>query len=138
MFSVTYGDGVADINIDVLINAHKNSGLSGTITGVHPSGRFGEMEISGDIISEFAEKPNVSVGLINGGFMVFNRDALGRYFRGGNDLILEGEVIPKMVKDRQIGIYKHKGFWQCIDTAREYSALNDIWETGKAPWKIWE
>jgi len=137
MFGVTYGDGVADIDINKLIDLHKKSGLMGTITGTHPSGRFGEIELRDNLITEFAEKPNVTSGLINGGYMLFNREALDKYFREGDDLILEGEVIPGMVKDKEIGVYKHDGAWQCIDTAREYGVLNDMWDKGKAFWKIW-
>jgi len=137
IFSVTYGDGVADIDINKLMGTHKKSGLMGTITGTHPSGRFGEIELKDNLITEFAEKPNVTSGLINGGYMLFNKEALDRYFRKGDDLVLEGEVIPKMVKDKEIGIYKHDGTWQCIDTSREYGVLNNMWDEGKAFWKIW-
>ncbi len=136
IFSVTYGDAVADIDINALVEAHKKSGLLGIITAVHPSGRFGEIESSGDIVSSFAEKPNVSAGLCNGGFMIFNRAVLDKYFRSGEDLILEGETLPKMVKDKQLGIYEHNGFWQCVDTLREYEVLNRMWKEDKAPWKI--
>lgn len=136
-FSVTYGDGIGDIDIETLIKTHKKSGLLGTITGVHPSGRFGEMEINGSVVTEFNEKPNVSTGLINGGFMVFDRKVIDKYFRSGEDLILESEVLPNMVKDKQLGVYKHNGFWQCIDTPREYNTLNEMWKNNKASWKIW-
>lgn len=138
VFSVTYGDGVADVNIKALIKAHNQSKFMGTITGVHPSGRFGEMEISGDMISEFNEKPNVSMGLINGGFMIFNREVIDKYFRAGEDLILESEVLAKLVRDKQLGVYKHEGFWQCVDTAREHGVLNAMWDKNKAPWRIWK
>jgi len=138
IFCVTYGDGVADIDINALIRTHKQSGLVGTVTGVHPSGRFGEMEIDGDLISEFNEKPNVSMGLINGGFMVFCKEVIDRYFRPGEDLILERDVLSKMVKDRQLGIYRHDRFWYCIDTPREYNILNEMWKDNKSPWKVWK
>ena len=138
MFSVTYGDGVADVDINALIKAHKDSGFLGTITGVHPSGRFGEMEISGDIVKEFNEKPNVGMGLINGGFMLFDKSVIKKYFRPGDDLILESEVLSIMVKDKELGVYKHGGFWQCIDTPREYGILNHMWDSNKAIWKVWE
>ncbi|MDD5618481.1 MAG: glucose-1-phosphate cytidylyltransferase [Candidatus Omnitrophica bacterium] len=138
MFSVTYGDGVADIDIKALIKKHKDAKVSGTVTGVHPSGRFGEMEISDDMIKEFNEKPNVGMGLINGGFMLFDKGVIKRYFRPGDDLVLETEVLPKMVKDKQLGIYKHGGFWQCVDTPREYGILNHMWDTNKAIWKVWQ
>jgi len=137
-FCVTYGDGVADIDISQLINSYRKSGLLGMITGVHPSGRFGEMEIDKGLVSEFNEKPNISMGLINGGFMVFNKKAVDKYFRPGNDLILESEVLPKMVKDKQLGVHKHNGFWQCIDTSREHSILNEMWQSNKAAWNIWD
>lgn len=137
LFSVTYGDGVADINIKALVDTHKKSGFLGTITGVHPLGRFGEMEIRGGMITEFNEKPNVSMGLINGGFMIFNRKVIDKYFREGEDLVLESEVLVKMVKDKQLGVYQHDGYWQCVDTPREYNILNKLWSEKKAPWKIW-
>ena len=138
VFCVTYGDGIANLDIKALMDLHKNSSLMGTISGVHPSGRFGEMEISGNMISEFNEKPNVRTGLINGGFMVLNREVLDRYFCSGEDLSLEGGVLEKMVKNKQLGVYKHEGFWQCIDTPREYNLLNAMWDRGEAPWKMWE
>ena len=138
MFSVTYGDGVADMDIKALIKKHKDTGVLGTVAGVHPSGRFGEMETSGNIVTEFSEKPNVGMGLINGGFMLFEKSVIKKYFKPGNDLILETEVLPKMVKDKQLGVYKHDGFWQCLDTPREYGILNHMWDSGKAVWKVWK
>jgi len=134
MFSVTYGDGVADIDIESLANAHKINGDLSTVTGVQPSGRFGEIELDGDRISEFNEKPNVSAGLINGGFMVFNREVFDRYFTDDVNLSLESDVLPAIVRDQQVGVYQHKGFWQCIDTLREYNSLNQMWNKNKASW----
>jgi len=136
-FCVTYGDGVADVNIGALIKKHRNSGFSGTITGVHPSGRFGEIEIASDRITEFNEKPNVSSGFINGGFMVFDERALNKYFRSGDDLILESEVLSKMSRKKDLGVYKHPGSWQCVDTSREYNMLCEMWKNKKAFWKVW-
>ena len=137
-FCVTYGDGVADVNISKLLKEHKSSGLLATVTAVHPSGRFGEIENKDGLVCKFHEKPNVSSGLINGGFMVFNRLAMEKYFRAGDDLILENEVLPNMVKDKQLGIHKHLGFWQCIDTSREYEVLNKLWNDNRATWKVWK
>lgn len=137
MFSLTYGDGVADINIATLLKAHKENGLLATITGVHPSGRFGEIELAGNRIVEFNEKPNVSTGLINGGFMVFNREVMDQYFHNEEDVNLERDIIPKIVQDGEVGIYKHTGFWDCMDTPREYNRLNQLWEENKASWKVW-
>lgn len=137
VFGVTYGDGVADINIQELLKTHQKSGLLATVSGVHPPGRFGEIEAQGQLVSQFDEKPNVSAGLINGGFMVFNQKALPKYFNREGNFSLEHDVLPKIAEDRQLGIYRHKGYWQCVDTFREYNLLNASWDNGKALWKIW-
>ncbi|MCA9405967.1 MAG: glucose-1-phosphate cytidylyltransferase [Candidatus Omnitrophica bacterium] len=136
-FCVTYGDGVADINITELVEEHKNSKRLLTITGVKPLGRFGEIEVEGGTIKEFNEKPNVSTGIINGGFMVFRKKAIEKYFSGQVDQSLEADVIPHIVKDKQAGVFQHPGQWQCIDTPREYTQLNRLWEANKAFWKKW-
>lgn len=137
LFSLTYGDGIADINIRELLMTHKQSGLLGTITGVHPAGRFGEIELKENRIYEFNEKPNVSTGLINGGFMIFNTQVFDKYFEEDKDLILERDVIPKIVQDNQVGVYRHEGFWDCMDTPREYAQFNELWNQNKAPWRVW-
>ena len=136
-FSVTYGDGVADIDIRALLENHKKQGKLATVTGVQPLGRFGEMELDGNLIKEFNEKPNVSTGLINGGFMIFSQKALKKYFNGKNNPSLESDVIPRMVQNKQVGVYRHRGSWQCVDTPREYTKLNQLWAENKAFWKIW-
>jgi len=136
-FALTYGDGLADVNVKALVDQHIESGLKVTISGVHPSGRFGEIEFQNNIITEFNEKPNVGSGLINGGFMICEKDVIAKYFDQSKDEVLEKDVIPKIVKDEQVGIYEHSGFWQCMDTQREYLLLNKLWNEGKAPWKVW-
>ncbi len=90
-----------------------------------------------NIIYEFNEKPNVGAGYINGGFMIFDANRAWDYFTQEEDLILEAQVITKMVKDKQLGAFRHNGFWQCVDTAREYSILNKLWNENQAPWKNW-
>ncbi len=115
-FVVTYGDGVADINIGDLLKTYKKSGLLAMISGVQPSGRFGQIESHNGVITEFNEKPNVSTGLINGGFMVFNRDIFKKYFDSKQDQFFESDILSKMVKDKKVGVYQHHGFWQCVDT----------------------
>jgi glucose-1-phosphate cytidylyltransferase len=137
-FAVTYGDGVADVDVRQVVKTHQASKKIVTITGVQPLGRFGEIEVEGSHIKEFNEKPNVSRGLINGGFMVFSPDVFKKYLNSKNNLSLESDVLPKIVKDQKAGVYKHKGSWQCIDTPREYTMLNELWNTQKAFWKIWE
>lgn len=136
-FCLTYGDGVADIDLQALLRAHEESNAVGMLTGVRPSGRFGEMAFEGDRITSFNEKPNAMDGYINGGFMVFKTAGALPYFREGDDLNLEREVLPKMVKDDQLAVYRHDGFWQCMDTLREYTLLNEWWSAGSAPWKCW-
>jgi glucose-1-phosphate cytidylyltransferase len=138
IFALTYGDGVANINLKELVEIHHKSGLMATITGVHPSGRYGELTVNKGRVTEFAEKPNVSEGLINGGFMVFNREAIKKYFKPRENLILESDVLPVIAKDGQLGIYLHQGYWQSVDTPKEHQLLERIWEKDQAPWKIWQ
>ena len=137
-FCMTYGDGVADINIQSLVNTHGASGRIATLTGVRPAGRFGEIDCEKDgRITNFNEKPNAAGGYINGGFMVFNTEKVLSYLRPGEDLNLEQEVLPKLARDGQLGAFHHDGFWQCMDTLREFTMLNDMWEKDQAPWKVW-
>lgn len=137
-FCLSYGDGISNVNIKKLIKFHEKNKTIGTITGVRPLGRFGEIEMENNIAVEFNEKPNVSRGRINGGFMVFNNKKIWKYFSDKKDLIFEKDVLPLIVKDRQLSVYEHNDFWQCMDTMREYEMLNNVWDKGDAPWKIWE
>ena len=137
-FHLTYGDGLADIDIGRLVKAHQKFGGLGTLTGVHPAGRFGEIEVAGHKIKSFNEKPNVTSGMINGGFMIFEPRVFGKYFTGEEDVILEKDIIPLIVRDKKMGIYEHEGFWQCMDTPREHALLNKLWQDGEAPWKLWK
>lgn len=136
-FCLTYGDGVADIDLRGLLDQHRRAGVAGMLCGVRPAGRFGEIEFQGNLVQSFHEKPNAAAGYINGGFMVFETERTLSYFRPGSDLNLEQDVLPKMVKDRQLAVYQHDGFWQCMDTLREYNLLNEAWDRGHAPWKVW-
>jgi glucose-1-phosphate cytidylyltransferase len=136
-FCLTYGDGVADLDVTALLKAHETSGLAGMLSGVRPAGRFGEIEFEGSKVVQFHEKPNTTGGYINGGFMVFDTKKALPYFRPGADLNLEQEVMPAMVRDGQLGVFPHDGYWQCMDTLREFNMLNDLWAKGNAPWKVW-
>ncbi len=136
-FMVTYGDGVGNINIKELLNFHQEKGSIGTLTGVHPSSRFGELLIKGKNIVEFNEKPLVSQGFINGGFFVFNKQFF-RYLDNDENCALEHGPLVKLSADGQLSVYQHDGFWQCMDTQRELDILNDLWKQGKAPWKVWK
>jgi len=138
-FFLTYGDGVADINISELYRAHRQSGKLLTVSAVHPPARFGEMILKGDTVIDFAEKAPRSNGYINGGFMAVDRDFLTRYLDLNRDEFLEQSPIINCVKDRQMNAFRHEGFWQCMDTPREYTLLNELWSKKRAPWtRYWE
>lgn len=136
---VTYGDGVGDLDVGAILSHHRSRGLLATITAVRPPSRFGELDIGEDgRVREFAEKPQTSSGAINGGFMVFEREAIDKYFPADRDVMLEREPLSALAADGQLGAYHHPGFWQPMDTARERSILEDLWASGSAPWKIWD
>ena len=133
---LTYGDGVADIDIRKLVEFHKSHGKIFTITGVHAPSRFGELiEKDGKVFS-FAEKPQTSVGLINGGFMVFNNTFLD-YLRPDEDCDLERGAIEELSSKGQVMIYKHEGNWECMDHERDVKHLNNLWNKNNAFWKVW-
>jgi glucose-1-phosphate cytidylyltransferase len=137
-FMVTYGDCVGDIDVDALLAHHRSAGRLATITAVQPPSRFGELVIdSASRVSQFAEKPQISSGAINGGFMVFEAEALDRYFPAEGDFMLEREPLSRLAADGQLTAFVHRGFWQPMDTPRERLLLQDLWETGAAPWKVW-
>lgn len=136
-FLLTYGDGVSNIDLEALIAFHKSHGKTLTVTGVRPPGRFGEL--SGDehgIVTEFNEKPQASGGRISGGFFVCRRE-LFNYLDERDDLVFEQEPMRKLVKDRELAVYEHDDFWQCMDTYRDWKLLNSLFESGAAPWINW-
>ncbi len=133
-FMLTYGDGVGDVDITALLAFHRKHGKILTVTGVNPPGRFGEL--AGDstgLVTEFNEKPQSAGGRISGGFFVCKR-ALFTYLSERNDLVFEKEPLRQLVADKQMMMYEHNGFWQPMDTAREYALLNELYAEGKAPW----
>lgn len=135
-FMLTYGDGVANINIDELVKFHKEHGKVATMTTVMPSGRFGSVSINNTSeVKSFVEKPKGDGGWINGGFFVFNPEFLN--FIPDFDVMLEAEPLFNLVKDNQLMAYKHDGFWKAMDTLRDNHDLNKLWDAGRAPWKIW-
>lgn len=133
---VTYGDGLADIDLTELVEFHKSHGKLVTITGVHPPARFGEISEQGGLVTSFHEKPKTSGGLINGGFMVFSRGFLN-YCRAEEGSELETDVLPQIVRQNEVMVYKHIGFWDCIDHERDLTHLNDLWNRSEAFWKVW-
>jgi glucose-1-phosphate cytidylyltransferase len=137
VFHLTYGDGLSDVNINALERFHEAHGKTGTITGVHPPSRFGEMVIDGDTVRRFEEKPQLSTGMINGGFFVFDRRVFS-YLSQDEACDFEFGPLQKLAADEQLKAYKYDGFWQCMDTIRDKDYLNRLWETGSPPWKTWE
>ncbi|MDB5533852.1 MAG: rtbF, partial [Hyphomicrobiales bacterium] len=133
-FFVTYGDGVSNIDIGQLLEFHNAEGKNATVTAVRPPSRFGELLLDEGVVRSFVEKPQTGAGWINGGFFVFNTDAV-RALPDHDDLSLERDVLESMAADRQLSVFKHAGFWQCMDTYREMQILNEMWASGAAPWK---
>jgi glucose-1-phosphate cytidylyltransferase len=132
-FAVTYGDGVADVRLEDVYAFHRAHGLAATVTGVRPPSRFGEIEQSGGVVSGFNEKPNVGQGLINGGFFFLEPRFLG-YLDDGPDCMLERAPLERCVREGQLGVYAHEGFWQCMDTLRDWERLDGYVRDGTAPW----
>ncbi len=133
-FMLTYGDGVTDLNIRELLNFHAGHGKMGTVTGVFPPSRYGELLFYKDHVVSFDEKPLVNNSSINGGYFVFNKGFFN-YLKDDEGCILEKEPLEKLAKDGELKVFHHKGFWQCMDTYRDYKYLNEIWERGNTPWR---
>lgn len=135
-FCLTYGDGVADVNPKAIMDSHRQAGRIGTVTGVRPTARFGELVAEGDRVVAFNEKPQSMEGLVNGGFFVFERAFLD-YLSDDAGCILERAPLEGLVRDGQLHVHRHGGFWQCMDTIRDHHYLNELWTGGRAPWKVW-
>ena len=135
-FLMTYGDGVCDVDVSKLIEHHKAHGKLATLTAVQPDGRFGIMDMHGDYIGSFREKNKNDMGWINGGFMVLEPGVLD--YVKDDTVIFEREPLENLANDGQLINYKHYGFWQCMDTLRDKQKLEQLSESGKAPWKVWE
>lgn len=134
-FLLTYGDGVADVDLGALVAFHEAHGKMMTMTGVIPPGRFGELIISGDRIVEMNEKPMASDRYINGGFMVLRKAFIDTFLAGDvDDVMLEREPMREAAKAGEMMLFRHNGFWQCMDTLRDWQFLNGLWSEGQAPW----
>ncbi len=137
-FMLTYGDGVADINIKELIKYHKKNKKYATITAVQPSGRFGAVSINEDgVVESFFEKPKGDNAWINGGFFVLEPEVFN-YIKNGDNEIWEKAPLEELARDGQLVAYKHSGFWKCMDTLRDKIELENLWNTDRAPWKVWK
>lgn len=136
-FMMTYGDGVADVDINDLVSFHKAHGKLVTVTGINPASRFGELKTVGDLVVSFAEKPQSEEGYVNGGFFVFQR-SIFNYLSADDYCDLEVGPLEVIAKESQLMVYKHRGFWACMDTYRDMEYLNKLWDDGQAKWKIWK
>ncbi len=133
-FLMTYGDGVSNVNLERLLTFHREQRALVTLTAVRPPARFGAIEFDGHRVRHFKEKSTIHEGWINGGFFVIQSEALN-YIK--EDVMWEHAPMEQLAEEGELYAYKHEGFWQCMDTARDLKYLEDVWQTGKAPWKTW-
>lgn len=131
-FMLTYGDGVANVDVAALVAFHRRHGRKATVTAVRPAARFGAMTFDGDRVATFKEKPQAAEGWINGGFFVFEPEVFD--YLHGDDTVLEQDPLERLARDGQLMAYKHEGFWQPMDTVRDRDVLNELWRRGDAPW----
>lgn len=137
-FCLTYGDGLGSVDIRALLEFHKKHGKLATVTGVRPPGRFGELELDGDRVVAFAEKPQVTESFINGGFFVFEPEFIERYLSDDDSLVLEREPLQRVALDGELMMFGHTDFWLPMDTYREWKMLEEMWDGGTAKWKVWD
>lgn len=134
-FCFTYGDGVGDVNITEAIELHRRAQRKATLTAVQPPGRYGALGIDGTRITQFQEKPDGDGAWINGGFFVLEPSVID--YIAGDSMPWERDPLENLAKDKQLTVYKHTGFWRPMDTLRDKNQLEEMWEAGKAPWKVW-
>ncbi len=134
-FCFTYGDGVGDVDISALIKFHNSHGRRATVTGVRLPSRYGHLNLEGDFVTGFTEKPEDQTNLINGGFFVLSPEVIDHI--EGDDTVWEGKPLEKLALDQQLMVYRHFGFWHAMDTVRDRQQLEEIWSSGEAPWKTW-
>ncbi len=135
-FLLTYGDGLCDVNMQEQLRFHRNHGKLATILAVRPSGRFGAIDMDGSQVKRFIEKPRGDGGYINGGVFVVNRKPVDLI--EGDDTVWENEPLEKLTAKGELMAYRHDGFWACMDTLKDATTLNALWDSGEAPWKLWD
>lgn len=135
-FMLTYGDGVSNVDLKALLEQHEKSGVKVTLTAIQPAGRFGVLDIEGDKVTAFREKATEDGGWINGGFMIAQPELFS--YINSDSTILERAPLEKLSSEGKLGVYKHRGFWACMDTQRDKASLESIWASGKAKWKVWD
>lgn len=136
-FLMTYGDGVGNVDLESVWDFHHKHRKIGTVTGVHPFSRWGELSVSGELVTHFSEKPPIYDGLVSGGFFVFRREFLD-YLQPDESCVLEREPLSKLAREGQLACYAHPDFWHAMDTYRDFQMLNDMWAKQAAPWKVWQ
>ncbi|MDR1365610.1 MAG: glucose-1-phosphate cytidylyltransferase [Holosporales bacterium] len=136
IFMLTYGDGVGNVDLNKALDFHTTHGRILTVTGACPASRFGELEVDGCRVVSFNEKPLRGSSCVSAGFFICNKRIFD-YLRDDENLALEGEPFYNLVKDREVMVFRHDGFWQPMDVSRDYQFLNALWNNGKAPWKVW-
>jgi len=134
-FMLTWGDGVSDVNLNELLSFHRSHGKLATLTAVRPPARFGHLDLQGDKVAEFSEKPQTKEGWINGAFFVLEPGVFD--YIDGDDTQWEHQPMGRLARDGQLMAYRHTSFWQCMDTLRDKKLLEKLWQEGNAPWKIW-
>jgi glucose-1-phosphate cytidylyltransferase len=134
-FLMTYGDGVSNVDITELLRFHESHGRLATVTAVRPPARFGGLELDGDRVASFTEKPQTGEGWINGGFFVLEPEVLE--YVDGDATPWETEPVERLARDGQLAAFRHDGYWQSMDTLRDVRTLNERWASGHAPWKVW-
>ena len=135
-FMMTYGDGVADIDIPAALAFHRKMGRLATVSAVRPPARFGGLQFDGDLVSAFSEKPQTGEGWVNGGFFILEPGVFD--YLDSDQTSFEREPLERLAAEGQLAIYRHHGFWQCMDTLRDVRYLNDLWASGQAPWMLWK
>ena len=135
-FAVTYGDGLTDVDLRAELDFHLAHGQLGTVLGVNPPSRFGQFKLNGDRVLRFEEKPEFRAEWINGGYFFFRRQFLN-YLSTDEACVLERTPLVKLAEDQQLALYKHAGYWACMDTQRDFDVLNDLWKSQRAPWAAW-
>ena len=136
-FMLTYGDGVGNVDLNALLGQHRASGKTATLTGIQPGGRFGVLDLEGQTVTGFREKAKEDGGWINGGFMVMEQGVFD-YLNTEEGCVLERQPMEALAREGKLGIYKHSGFWQCMDTQRDRGMLEGLWGNARAPWKVWD
>ena len=135
-FMMTYGDGVADVDIPAALAFHRKMGRLATVTAVRPPARFGGLQFEGDLVSTFSEKPQTGEGWVNGGFFILEPGVFD--YLDSDQTSFEREPLERLAAEGQLATYRHDGFWQCMDTLRDVRYLNDLWAGGHPPWKLWK